>query len=229
MNVRDRTRGLLPFLALGVAGWLFDLIRLRDPVPASVASGFYDAQVTVHLLGFPSGVQATGLWPGTLLGLRLPYLLEVLGLYLALHAAAAVAAGLAYSRLLPDAPRPTPAVYARLFGVALLATALVHPLFAVASVEFLLVVVYVPVLVFGILPRLLLVGPVLVAERVGVRAAWHAANRRLAGQHGRVVVGLLLVGVAADALVCAPAAGGFFGTAGGGFAYAVLATRAYAA
>ncbi|SEW29369.1 hypothetical protein [Halobacterium jilantaiense] len=228
MNVRDRTRGVLPFLALGVVGWLFDWIRLRDPVPTAVESGFYTGQVDVHLLGFPTGVQVTGLWSGTLYGLRLPSLIEILGLYAALHAVAAVVAGVAYARMLPDAPRPTPAVYARLFVVALLATALVHPLFAVARVEFLLVVAYLFVLVLGVLPTLLLVGPTLVAERASVRDAWRMAEARLHGQRARVLVGLLLVGVAADALVSAPVAGGFLGTAGGGFAYAVLATRAYA-
>lgn len=222
-----RLRAAVPFLAVGAVGWLADRVRLADPVPASVESGFYAGDVTVHLLGFPTGVRATGAWAGTLLGLRPVYLLELAAVFLAVHAVAAVVAGRAFAVLLPDADPPTRAVYLRLFAVAVGATLLVGPVGALATVEFLLTVFYLPVLVLAVLPVLVVLPAVLVADRVAIRAAWPLARSRLSGRYWTVLVGLAVVGLAADALVCAPVAGGFLGTAGGGYLYALLGAHTY--
>lgn len=224
-----RVRALAPLVALGVAGAAFDAIRHLDPVPVKELGGFYAGDVAIRLLGFPVGVHATSLWPGTVLGLRPVFVLELLVLYACLHAAAAVGAGRAFAHALPDADQPTTRTYGRLFVVSVGAATLLGPVGWVVELEFLLAAAYLLALGLGLLPVLVAVPPVLVAERATLRGAYSRARAVVSGQYGRVLVGLVAVGVLADALVSVPVAGGFLGTAGGAAAYAELGRRAYRA
>jgi len=227
--VRQRLRALPAMVALGVVGAAFDAVRRLDPVPVRELGGFYAGEISARLLGFPVGVHAASLWPGTLLGLRPVFALELLVLYAGLYAAAAVAAGRAFAHALPDADPPTARTYGRLFAVAVGAGVLLGPLGWVFELEFVLALASLLVVVLAVLPVLVAVPPVLVAEQATLREALGRANEVVAGQRGRVVVGLVVVGVLADALVSLPAAGGFLGTAGGAAAFAELGRRAYRA
>jgi hypothetical protein len=227
--VRPRFRALAPLAALGVVGAAFDAVRRLDPVSVREIGGFYAGDLSVRLLGFPSGVHAASLWPGTVMGLRPVFVVELLVLYACLHAAAAVAAGRAFAHALPDADPPTTRTYARLFAVSVGAATLLGPVTWVVELEFLLAAAYLLVVGLGVLPVLVAVPPVLVAERATLREAYGRANDVVAGQYVRVLVALAVVGLLADALVSAPVAGGFLGTAGGAAAYAELGRRVYRA
>lgn len=225
--MRDRVRSLVPFLALGFVGAAFDAVRRLDPVPVREQGGFYAGDVTVHLLGFPVGVHQASLWPGTALGLRPVYLLELGALYLLLHAAAAVAAGRAYASAIPDAEPPTRRVYSRLFVASLAGSLALAALAVAGSVYFLLVVALLVVLVVVVLPNLVVLPPILVAEHVPLREGYRRADALATRRRLGLVLKLAAVGVVAGALVSVPAAGGFLGTAGGAALYAELGRRAY--
>lgn len=227
--MRDRLRAVLPFLALGLVGAAFDAVRRLDPVPVREVGGFYAGDITIHLLGFPVGVHEASLWPGTVLGLRPVYLLELGALYLLLHAAATVATGLAYASVIPDAEPPTRRVYGRLLAVSLVGSLALAALVAAGSVYFLLVVALLVVLVVGVLPNLVVLPPILVAERVPLLEGYRRADALATRHRLGLILGLATVGVIAGALVSVPVAGGFLGTAGGAALYAELGRRAYAA
>lgn len=226
--MRDRFRAMLPFLALGLVGAAFDAVRRIDPVPVREIGGFYAGDITVHLLAFPIGVHEASLWPGTVLGLRPVYLLELAALYLLLHVAATVAAGRAYASAIPDAEPPTRRVYGRLFAVSLVGALALAALAVAGSVYFLLVVALLVVLVVGVLPNLVVLPPILVAERVPLREGYRRADALASHRRLGLILGLAVVGVIAGALVSVPVAGGFLGTAGGAALYAELGRRTYA-